>query len=101
MDNPKNISNISINIEATGFTLNDGLRDAINKAVGKLSRFHSRIEYVHVFLEERESKRINQKKLSIRVGIPGNDAFASDDGDDFGALLPSVTEKLRRQLTGK
>jgi putative sigma-54 modulation protein len=43
----------------------------------------------------------NKGPVSVRFGIPGNDAFASDSGDNFMALLKSVEEKLRRQLEKK
>ena len=51
-----------------------------------------------VYLEDKKEKKTQQKQVSIRLGIPGNDPFASEYGDNFHALLTSVEEKLRRQL---
>jgi hypothetical protein len=51
-----------------------------------------------IFLLVKRCKSINPKFIIMRFGIRGNDAFASDSGDKWLALLKSVEEKLRRQL---
>jgi len=49
-------------------------------------------------LEDKKDKSTKQKQVSIRLGIPGNDPFASEYGDDFHALLTEVEDKLQKQL---
>jgi putative sigma-54 modulation protein len=56
----------------------------------------SEISWVDVYLEDESGKSTDAKSVSVRLGIPGNDAFASDSGDNFMALLKSVEEKLSR-----
>ena len=64
----------------------------------RLKRYISEVNWVDVYLEDKSAKSTDQKRVSVRFGIPGNDAFASDTGDNFMALLKSVEEKLWRQL---
>lgn len=63
-----------------------------------MARHYDKTEYANVHLEDKKEKSIEQKQVSIRLSIPGNDPFASEYGDNFHALLTSVEEKLRRQL---
>ncbi len=63
-----------------------------------MARHYDKIEWVDVYLENKKEKSTEQKQVSIRLGIPGNDPFASEYGDDFHKLFTSVEEKLRRQL---
>lgn len=59
----------------------------------------SRLNYRnHRKIIVKQEKATQQKQVSIRLGIPGNDPFASDYGDNFHALLTSVEDKLKSQL---
>ena len=50
-------------------------------------------------LSEEESKHATgNRNVSVRFGIPGTDAFATDSGINWAATLKSVEEKIRRQL---
>jgi putative sigma-54 modulation protein len=53
---------------------------------------------VDVYFKKESAHSTANRTLSVRVGIPGNDVFASDSGNSWIALLKSVEEKLRRQL---
>ena len=55
------------------------------------------VNWVDVYLKE-ELTATNPRTFSIRFGIPGNDAFASDSGDNWIALMKNVQDKLQRQL---
>lgn len=92
------LNGIAIDVQATDYEIEDTVKERIRKLVTRLSRRFQGITYVDIFLENKESKSTNQKQVSIRLGIPGNDPFASEYGDSFMALLASIEEKLRRQL---
>lgn len=94
----ENLTGIKINIEAVDFTIEEDVKDTIRKIISRLSRFYDRIEWADVYLEDKKDKKTEQKQVSIRLGIPGNDPFASEYGDDFHALLTDVENKLQRQL---
>ncbi len=94
----ENLTGIKINVEAVDLTISDDVMDTIRKCINRLSRFYDKIEWADVYLEDKKEKSTEQKKVSIRLGIPGNDPFASDYGDNFHALLSSVEDKLQKQL---
>lgn len=94
----ENITGIKINVEAVDITIGEDVKDTIRKSISRLSRYYDRIEWADVYLEDKTEKSTDQKQVSIRLGIPGSDPFASEYGDDFHALLTSVENKLRRQL---
>jgi len=94
----ENITGIKINVEAVDITISEDIKETIRKSISRLSRYYDKIEWADVYLEDKKEKSTEQKQVSIRLGIPGNDPFASEYGDDFHALLTSVENKLRRQL---
>lgn len=98
MQHTDHISGIKINIEAVDITIGDDVRDTIHKVITRLSRFYDRIEWADIYLEDKKEKSTKQKQVSIRLGIPGKDPFASEYGDDFHALLTDVEDKLQKQL---
>lgn len=94
----ENITGIKINVEAVDITIGEDVKDAIRKSISRLSRYYHKIEWADVYLEDKKDKSTKQKQVSIRLGIPGNDPFASEYGDNFHALLTDVEGKLRSQL---
>ena len=98
MQYTENITGIKINVQAVDISIDDEVKETIRKCITRLSRFYENIEWADVYLEDKKEKKTQQKQVSIRLGIPGNDPFASEYGDNFQALLTSVEEKLRRQL---
>ena len=98
MNYTEKITGIKINVQAVDITIGDDVKDTIRKSISRLYRHYDKIEWVDVYLEDKKEKKTQQKQVSIRLGIPGNDPFASEYGDNFHDLLTSVEEKLRRQL---
>jgi len=93
-----NTTGIKINIEAVDIHIGEDMKDTIGKSISRLSRFYDKIEWADVYLEDKKDKSTQQKQLSIRLGIPGKDPFASEYGDDFHSLLAEVESKLQKQL---
>lgn len=98
MQYTENITGININVQAVDVTIGDDVKDTIRKCIERLSRFYDRIEWADIYLEDKKDKKTQQKQVSIRLGIPGNDPFASEYGDNFHALLTDVENKLKKQL---
>ncbi|PWK18312.1 HPF/RaiA family ribosome-associated protein [Xanthomarina spongicola] len=98
MDYTENITGIKINVQAVDLTLGEDVKDTIRKAISRLHRYYDRIEWADVYFEDKAEKKTQQKQVSIRLGVPGKDPFASEYGDNFHALLANVEEKLRKQL---
>ncbi len=98
MDYKESITGIRINVQAVDISIGDDVKETIRKVVSRLSRHYNNIEWADIYLEDKEEKKTEQKQVSIRLGIPGNDPFASEYGDNFHALLKNVESKLERQL---
>lgn len=98
MEYTEDITGIKINVEAVDITISEDVKDTIRKSIERLSRYYDKIEWADIYLEDKKEKSTQQKQVSIRLGIPGNDPFASEYGDDFHALLTSVENKLQKQL---
>lgn len=94
----EDITGITINVEAVDISIGDDVKDTIRKCISRLSRHYDRIEWADVYLEDKKDKKTQQKQVSIRLGIPGKEPFASEYGDDFHVLLTAVESKLQRQL---
>jgi putative sigma-54 modulation protein len=98
MEYTEEITGIKINVQAVDISIGDDVKDTIRTCITKLRRFYDRIEWADVYLVDKKEKKTQQKQVSIRLGIPGNDPFASEYGDNFHTLLTDVADKLQRQL---
>ena len=94
----ESLSGIKINVEAVDITIGDDVKDTIRKSIERLSKKYDVIEWADVYLEDKKEKSTLQKQVSIRLGIPGKDPFASEYGDNFHTLLSDVESKLDKQL---
>lgn len=98
MNYSENFEGIKLDIQAVDITITGDLQQSIRDMINRLKRHISEVNFVDVYFKDKSEKSRDPKTVSIRFGIPGNDAFASDSGDNWMALLKSVEEKLRRQL---
>lgn len=98
MNYTENFEGIKLDIQAVGITIPEELQQSVRDTIKRLRRHISDVNFVDVYFEDKSEKSTHPRTVSIRFGIPGNDAFASDSGDNWMALLKSVEEKLRRQL---
>ena len=98
MNYTENFNGIKLDVQAVDINISDNVQQEIRNMLERLQRHISEFNFVDVYFEDKSAKSTNPKTVSVRLGIPGNDAFASDSGDNFMALLKSVEEKLRRQL---
>lgn len=98
MNYTENFDGIKLDVQAVDITIGDDVQQGIRDMIVRLRRHISEINWADVYFEDKSGKSTDPKTVSVRFGIPGNDAFASDSGDNWMALLRSVEEKLRRQL---
>ncbi|HRP91872.1 MAG TPA: ribosome-associated translation inhibitor RaiA [Ignavibacteriaceae bacterium] len=98
MNYTENFEGIKLDIQAGDIDISDDVQQEIRDTIGRLKRHVSQVNFVDVYFTDKSKKSTDAKKVGIRFGIPGNDAYASDSGDNWMALLKSVEEKLRRQL---
>ncbi|MBD2702054.1 HPF/RaiA family ribosome-associated protein [Spirosoma sp. BT702] len=99
MQSDESLDNVRLDIEAVGFTLDDDMRASVLDALTKLRRFYKGdVITADVYLKVEPSQRSNNRHVGIKYGIPGNDAFAEDSGDNWYELINNVVGKLQRQL---
>ena len=98
MNYSEKLTGITLNIQAVDIDIDESVKETIRKSIGRLSRYFDKIEWADIYLEDKKEKSTEQKQVSIRLGVAGNDPFASEYGDNFHSLITSVEEKLRRQL---
>lgn len=98
MNYTENFEGIKLDVQAGDINISDDVQQEIRDVIGRLKRHVSQVNFVDVYFTDKSKKSTDAKKVGIRFGIPGNDAYASDSGDNWMALLKSVEEKLRRQL---
>lgn len=99
MQQDQNLDNVRLDIEAVGFTLTDDLRVSVLDALSKLQRFYKGdVITADVYLKMEPNQRSNEKHVGIKYGVPGNDVYADESGDNWYSLIHSVVGKLQRQL---
>ncbi len=98
MNYTENFEGIKMAVQAVDIIISDDLQQCIRKMIVRLRRHFSELNWVDIYFRKNSSYSKDNRKVSVRLGIPGNDAVASDSGDNWMALLKKVEEKLRRQL---
>ncbi|MBN8821660.1 MULTISPECIES: ribosome-associated translation inhibitor RaiA [unclassified Spirosoma] len=99
MQQDQSLDNVRMDIEAVGFTLTDDLRVSVLDSLSKLQRFYKGdVITADVYLKVEPNQRSNEKHVGIKYGVPGNDVYADESGDNWYALIHSVVGKLQRQL---
>lgn len=98
MNYTENYEGIKIDVQAVDLEISDAIQQNVRDAISKLKRHAKKIDSVDIYFKEEASQSTDSKKVSMRVGIPGNDVFAEDKGDNWYELLKNVEEKLKRQL---
>lgn len=99
MNYTENFEGIRIDVQAVDITIEQALQQRVREMIARLKRHISEVNWVDVYFKQENKQATDKRTLSVRLGIPGNDAFASDSGENWMALMASVEEKLRRQLT--
>ncbi|PZF74317.1 HPF/RaiA family ribosome-associated protein [Taibaiella soli] len=96
----ENYNGVKLDVQAVDIDISENTKEVIHEAIDKMSRHTRDINFVDVYMKD-EPHPVNSKTVRIRVGVPGEDAFADDAGEHFDPLIRSVTEKLIKQLEQK
>ncbi|HLK96150.1 MAG TPA: HPF/RaiA family ribosome-associated protein [Hymenobacter sp.] len=99
MQDKENLEDVRLDIQTVGFTPDADLEASVLDALTKLRRFYKGdLATAEVYMKLEPNQRSNDKHVGIKYGVPGNDVFADDNGDNWYTLLNSVAAKLHRQL---
>jgi ribosomal subunit interface protein len=92
------IDGIKLDIQTVDLSIDEKVQQKIRQMIKRLQRHISEINWVDIHFKNESNHPTENRMVSVRLGIPRNDAFASDSGDQWLDLLKKVEEKLRRQL---
>ncbi|MBC5992401.1 ribosome hibernation-promoting factor, HPF/YfiA family [Pontibacter cellulosilyticus] len=101
MNYTENYEGIKLDVQAVDIEISDAIQESIRKKIAKLKRHAKKIDSIDVYFKEEANQATNTKSVRMRVGVPGNDVFAQDEGDNWYQLLDNVEDKLVRQLQKK
>ena len=94
-----NIEGIRLDIQAVDLELDETFLQRIEDSLARIKRFYSGdIISAEFYLKEENNHPTDSKTLSLKLGIPGTDPFASEKGDAWPLLLKNATEQVIRQL---
>lgn len=98
MNYTESFEGIKLDVQAGDIDISDDVQQEIRDVIGRLKRHVPKVNFVDVYFTDKSEKATDAKNVGIRIGVTGNDAYASDSGDNWMELLRNVEEKLRRQL---
>lgn len=88
-------------IQTVGFSAKDELLETTKEKVMKLEKFYSPIIGAEVYLRLEYDNQKENKRVSIKLNIPGEDVFAEEQSESFEASLHEAIEQVKRQLLKK
>jgi ribosomal subunit interface protein len=98
MVHTQQVDGIKLDIQAVDITIGEDVQEAVIKMITNLQRFVSEINWVDVHFKKEGGQSTDHRLVTVRLGIPGNDCFASVSGDHWIPLLKLAEEKLKVQL---
>jgi len=87
-----------LDIQTVDLKISDKIHQNIKEMIKRLQRHISQINWVDIHFKKESEHSTDKRMVSVRLGIPGNDAFASESGNHWMTLLKKVEEKLSRRL---
>ncbi|MBK8711841.1 MAG: HPF/RaiA family ribosome-associated protein [Niastella sp.] len=101
MNYTENFEGIKIDVQAVDITIDDDVQQGIRDMITRLKRHVSQVNWVDVYFKKEANHATEPRNVSIRFGIPGQDAFATGSGEHWLPTLKEVEEKVRKQLIKK
>jgi putative sigma-54 modulation protein len=89
---------MNVNVQSIKFDADKGLIEFIEKKISKLEKFFDGIVGADVYLR-LDSQPIENKKVEIRLKIPGYDVFAERESKSFEESTDLCIDALKSQLT--
>jgi ribosomal subunit interface protein len=88
-------------IQTVGFHAKDELMESTKERVSKLEKFYNPIIGAEVYLRLEYDDQKENKRVSLKLNIPGEDVFAEHQSDTFEHSLNEAVEQVKRQLLKK
>lgn len=101
MNYTENFDGIKMDIQTVDLTINEELQQTVRAMIKRLQKHIYEINWVDFYFKMESKQATDVRMVSVRLGIPGIDVFASETGKHWKGLLKRVEDKLRRQLKKK
>jgi putative sigma-54 modulation protein len=98
MNYTQNFDGIKLDIQTVDLTISEELQQHVRTMINRLRKHISEINWADFYFKMEGKQSTDVRMVSVRLGIPGIDVFASETGNHWSALLKKVEGKLRRQL---
>jgi putative sigma-54 modulation protein len=89
---------MNVNVQSIKFDADKKLIEFIEKKISKLEKFFDGIVGADVYLR-LDNQPIENKKVEIRLKIPGYDVFAEREAKSFEESTDLCIDALKTQLT--
>src|SRR5690606_12135353 len=89
---------MNIIIETPNLKVSRKLIGLVNKKMEKVDQVSDQIIEGRVLLKKEKSDKNKDKVCEIRIAVPGNDLFATDQCATFEEAVANATYAMRRQL---
>jgi|SRR5690606_11374350 len=101
MNYTENYRGVKIDVQSPDQDLSEAVQAEIRSSIDKLYRHAGNINAADFYFKTEGQTGTANSSLGIRLGIPGPDIFAEEQGDNWISLLKTVVDKLIRQLQRK
>lgn len=88
-------------IQTVGFNAKEDLMESTKEKVGKLEKFYNPIIGAEVYLRLEYNEQKENKRVSLKLNIPGEDVFAEHQSETFEHSLNEAIDQVKRQLLKK
>jgi len=89
---------MNVQINAVGFSVNEGLQDYINEKLGKMDKFNDKITAIDVYLKLEKDDHLENKLVEVKIEVKGGPVYAEKNGTAFEEAVDVVSDVVKRQL---
>jgi len=89
---------MKLNIQTVHFSMKSALRAYIQKRINKFSIYYNRIIGVDMYLILDNQSDQQNKRVEVRVQIPGDDIIVTKQSDTFEKAIDLVASAAERSL---
>ena len=89
---------MKMDLQTVGFNAEEALLEYTREKTESLSKYYDQIVSAEVYLKLTNNDHNQTKIAEIKLNIPGNDLFASDQSDKFEGAVNAAVEKLKGQI---
>lgn len=88
-------------IQTVGFNAKNELLESTKESVMKLEKYFTPIIGAEVYLRLEYDNQKENKKVEVKLNIPGEDVYAEHKSESFEHSLHESIDKVKKQLLKK